>query len=253
VRRNPIRKCREGVNITHTNDIHGITDAKLISGLNILWNEGFYHPNMTYVKDCHYIDPIAAFMALKVNVRDDTNPTVKKAIESVNRDRWIAAMQLEWKSITWRGVRQGRTLGKRIQPNHNPRQPQQQVIRTTWQLLQTLDRDGNHVNFKARCCASANMLRGAIQETFSPTVNALTCVLLQNIALIDGMIQESADVTSAFLYPDYPQDKAPLYLTIEDNVVDLLGEPQGAYTGVKSTYMDCLTLVRRFMNCIVNI
>ena len=68
----------------------------MISALNILWNEGFYHPDITYVKDNHYADPIAAFMALKVNVRDDTNPTVKKAMESVNRDEWIAAMKLEW-------------------------------------------------------------------------------------------------------------------------------------------------------------
>ena len=70
------------------------------------------------------------------------------------------------------------------------------------------------------------MLRDVIQETFSPTVNALTCVLLQNIALIDRMVQESADVTSAFLYPDYPQNKAPLYLTLEDNLADVLGEPR---------------------------
>ena len=120
--------------------------------------------------------------------------------------------------MTERGVRQGPTLGKRILPNHYPRHPEQQVIRTTWQLLQKLDREGNHVKFKARCCASGE---------FSPTVNALTCVLLQNIALIDRMVQEeSADVTSAFLYPDYPQDKTPLYLTIEDNVANLLGEPR---------------------------
>ncbi|NBO32596.1 MAG: hypothetical protein EBV05_13755, partial [Cyanobacteria bacterium WB6_1B_304] len=180
VRRNPIRKCRESVNIAHTNDINGITDEKLISALNILWNEGFYHPDITYVKDYHYVDPIAAFMALKVNVRDDTNPTVKKAMESVNKEGWIAAMQLEWRSMTWRGVRQGPTLGKRILPNHNPRQPQQQVIRTTWQLLQKLDRDGNHVKFKARCCASGDMLRGVIQKTFSPTVKAITCVLVRS-------------------------------------------------------------------------
>jgi hypothetical protein len=62
VRRNPIRKCRESANIAHTNDIHGITDDTLISALNILWNERFYHPDMTYVKDDHYSDPIAAFM-----------------------------------------------------------------------------------------------------------------------------------------------------------------------------------------------
>jgi hypothetical protein len=198
----------------------------MIDALNILWNEGYYNPDIAYVKDNHNVDSIAAFMALKVNVRNDTNPTVKKAIESVNKEGWIAAMQLEWKSMTGRGVRQGPTLEKRILPNHYPRHPEQQVIRTTWQLLQKLDREGNHVKFKARCCASGDMLRDVIQETFSPTVNALTCVLLQNIALIDRMVQESADVTSAFLYPDYPQDKTPLYLTIEDNVADLLGEPR---------------------------
>ena len=95
VRRNPIRNCRKNVNIATINDIHVITDEKLITVLNILWNEESYYPDITYVKENNHTDPIATFMALKVNVRNDNNPTVKKAMDSVNREGWIAAMQSE--------------------------------------------------------------------------------------------------------------------------------------------------------------
>ena len=62
----------------------------MINAINILQNEKLCNPNITYAKDYHHIDSVAAFMALKVNVRNDTNPTVKKAMESVNREGWIA-------------------------------------------------------------------------------------------------------------------------------------------------------------------
>ncbi len=77
------------------------------------------------------------------------------------------------------------------------------------------------------------MLKDIIQETFSPTINALTCILLQNIALIDDMIEASADVVGAFLYPDYSDDKAHIYLVLEDHVADLLNEPRGCWYRIK--------------------
>jgi hypothetical protein len=73
------------------------------------------------------------------------------------------------------------------------------------------------------------MLKDVIQETFSPTVNSLTCILLQNIALIDDMVEASADVVGAYLYSDYPEDKPTIYLTLEDHVADILGEPRGCW------------------------
>jgi len=135
----------------------------------------------------------------------------------------------EWNMLI--GVKEGRerSLDKRVLRQDQEKTPDQQVIRSTWQLLEKLDNDGNHVKYKARCCASGDMLKDVIQETFSPTVNALTCILLQNIALIDDMVESSADVVGAFLYPIYPRDKPHLYLTLEDHVADILGEPRGCW------------------------
>ena len=142
-------------------------------------------------------------------------------------------MNDEWSLLSGRKEGRARSLGERVLPKDQKRLPNQQVIRSTWQLLEKLDGDGNHEKYKARCCASGDMLKDIIQETFSPTVNALTCILLQNIALIDDMIEASADVVGAFLYPDYPDDKAHLYLVIEDHVADLLNEPRGCWYRIK--------------------
>ena len=84
----------------------------------------------------------------------------------------------EWNMLI--GVKEGRerSLDKRVLRQDQKKTPDQQVIRSTWQLLEKLDNDGNHLKYKARCCASGDMLKDVIQETFSPTVNALTCILL---------------------------------------------------------------------------
>jgi len=146
---------------------------------------------------------------------------------------WKEAMNDEWSLLSGRKEGRIRSLGEKVIPKDQKRLPNQQVIRSTWQLLEKLDGDGNHEKYKARCCASGDMLKDIIQETFSPTVNALTCILLQNIALIDDMIEASADVVGAFLYPDYPDDKAHIYLVLEDHVADLLNEPRGCWYRIK--------------------
>ena len=56
-------------------------------------------------------------------------------------------------------------------------------IRSTRQLLEKLDKDGKHEKYKARCCASGDMLKEVIEETFSPTVNSLTCMFIQDVKL----------------------------------------------------------------------
>ena len=47
------------------------------------------------------------------------------------------------------------------------------------------------------------------------------------------MIEASADVVGAFLYLDYPDDKAHIYLVLEDHVADLLNEPRGCWYRIK--------------------
>jgi hypothetical protein len=200
-----------------------------MSAIDIVMDEGIIYPDKLHVSDAEVKDPWTQFMALKVNIRTERNPTVRKAMISSGREGWKKAMIDEWNLLT--GKKEGRikSLDDRILQPDQRKRPGQQVIRSTWQLQEKLDKDGIHEKFKARCCASGDMLKDVIQETFSPTVNSLTCILLQNIALIDDMVEASADVVGAYLYSDYPEDKPTIYLTLEDHVADILGEPRGCW------------------------
>lgn len=226
---NPRRKCREFANYSWIRGSHNISDERLMDAIDIVLNEGMLYPDKIQVNNTEVMDPWTQFMAMKVNVRTERNPTVRKAMISPEHEGWKNAMIDEWNLLT--GVKDGRTrsLSERIVEPDQVRKPGEQVIRSTWQLQEKLNKDGIHEKFKARCCASGDMLKGVIQETFSPTVNSLTCILLQNIALIDDMVEASADVVGAYLYSDYPQDKPAIYLTLEDHVADILGEPRGCW------------------------
>ena len=227
LRKLPRRACRMNANKVWVRGVHDISNEKMMEAIDIVLDEGCF-PGKLHVNESEIMD-MSQFMARKVNMRTERNPTVRKAMASSGHEGWKQAMVDEWNMLT--GVKEGRerSLGERILRQDQERTPDQQVIRSTWQLLEKLDNDGNHEKYKARCCASGDMLKDVIQETFSPTVNALTCILLQNIALIDDMVEASADVVGAFLYPIYPRDKPHLYLTLEDHVADILGEPRGCW------------------------
>ena len=94
------------------------------------------------------------------------------------------------------------------------------------------------------------MLKDILQETFSPTVNALTCILVQNIALIDDMIEASADVVWAFLYPDYSDDKPHIYMILKNHVGDLTNEPRGCWYRIKKYIYDLPDADKNFTRCI---
>jgi len=139
-------------------------------------------------------------------------------------------MKNEWNSLIYDTDMRKRSLSSGVRRSDVGTGRGESSIRSTWQLLEKLDKDGKHEKYKARCCASGDMLKEVIEETFSPTVNSLTCMFMQNIALIDDMIEASADTVGAFLYPPYPTDKSHLYLQLEDIVADIVGEPRGLWT-----------------------
>ena len=57
---------------------------------------------------------------------------------------WKEAMNDEWSLLSGRKEGRARSLGERVLPKNQKRFPNQQVIRSTWQLLEKLDGDGNH-------------------------------------------------------------------------------------------------------------
>ena len=227
-RRNPRRACRSA-NRVWVNGVHGLDNQKLLKCLNVVLDErsidfDIIQHDMSVAKD-----EFEEFMGYKAKVRSDKNPTVRKAMASENKLGWIAAMKKEWNSLIFDTDMRKRSLSSGVHRSDVGTGRGESSIRSTWQLLEKLDKDGKHEKYKARCCASGDMLKEVIEETFSPTVNSLTCMFMQNIALIDDMIEASADTVGAFLYPPYPTDKSPLYLQLEDIVADIVGEPRGLW------------------------
>ena len=225
-RQNPRRACRKA-NRVWVNGVHGLDNQKLLKCLNVVLNEesmdfDIMQHNKSIAKDKYEV-----FMGYKAKVRSGQNPTVRKAMASENKLGWIEAIKKEWSSLISDTGKRKKSLSKGVHPSEVGTDKSESCIRSTWQLLEKQDKDGKHEKYKARCCASGDMLKEVIEETFSPTVNSLTCMFMQNIALIDDMIEASADTVGAFLYPPYPADKPPLYLQLEDQVADIVGERRG--------------------------
>ena len=79
----------------------------------------------------------------------ERNPIVRKAMISLEHEGWKNAMIDEWNLLT--GVKNGRTrsLSERIVEPDQVRKPGEQVIRSTWQLQEKLNKDGIHEKFIA--------------------------------------------------------------------------------------------------------
>ena len=61
------------------------------------------------------------------------------------------------------------------------------------------------------------------EETYSPTINALTYGVLQDIGIIDEMVQRLVDTVGAYLHQDYPDEAKPLFVMLERNVALVCG------------------------------
>jgi hypothetical protein len=99
------------------------------------------------------------------------------------------------------------------------------TIHTTMQLKHKHKSDGSHDKYKARLCACGNELYQLIAETYSPTIGALAYATVHQLAAIDRMFKCSIDVVGAYLHQPYPEDAAPLCVTLSPNVAPLIGYP----------------------------
>jgi len=248
-RRNPVRACRKA-NRVWVNGVHGLDSQKLLKCLDVVLNDESIDFDIIQHDKSTAGDFLCQFMGSKAKVRSGQNPTVRKAMASENRLGWIEAMKKEWDTMLVDTDRRKKSLSKGVRRSEVGTSSGASAIRSTWQLLEKLDKDGEHEKYKARCCASGDMLKEVINETFSPTVNSLTCMFMQNIALIDEMIEASADTVGAFLYPTYPTNKAPLYLILEDQVADIVGEPRGLWYRFENYIYGLPDAGKRSMICI---
>ena len=73
-----MRKCREHSNYSWTRGSHNIFDERLVSAIDIEMDEGILSPDKLHVSNAEVKSPWTQFMALKVNIRTERNPTVRK-------------------------------------------------------------------------------------------------------------------------------------------------------------------------------
>ena len=90
---------------------------------------------------------------------------------------------------------------------------------------------------KARLCACGNELDEVDNETYSPTVSALTHCLMLQIAVHDRMHIQMVDTKAAYLCQKYPQDATPLYVMLPKRVAEVLElDPNQTYRVLKYIY-----------------
>jgi hypothetical protein len=175
------------------------------------------------------IEPIAKAFAVNV-IKDPDNPTLRQALSSIEfRDEWIKAIQAEVKSIMKETLRPI----KRYPPRYH-------FARTTTQLKRKRDSVTNEISkYKARTCTRGDMLNGVYQsnETYSPTVSALTFSLILQLAIMMNMVRATVDTVGAFLYQSIPKDKVPIVVKLEKEVAEVCGlDPNQMYILDKYLY-----------------
>jgi hypothetical protein len=144
-----------------------------------------------------------------------TKLTVGKALKAPNSVDWVTAMADEISNLI-----EGGTL-EPVSKSDIPRGAR--IIHTTMQLKEKLHQDSSLDKLKARLCACGNELFGAIAETFSPTIGALSYATVHQIAIIDRMHMCTIDTVGAYLHQSYPDEAEPLYVVLPANVANSLG------------------------------
>lgn len=153
--------------------------------------------------------------------------TSRRALRDGDKDLWLEAIRAEIEH----SLIDGGTL-VREDPT-GVRGMDYTVIHSTLQLKIKLKDDLTVDKYKARLCARGDMLKGHSEETYSPTVNALSHATAHQIAILDGMHTCSVDTVGAYLYENYPEASTPLYLKLEPHVAEALGRNPDALYRVK--------------------
>jgi len=175
-----------------------------------------------------------AFVALAAKVlRTENNPTLRQALASDERDKWVEAIEKEIESLMASNTIVPLDPGEEIPRNA-------MFVHTTTQLKRKLSSvDGSAEKWKARTCARGDMIKGKVDasQTYSPTINALTFACVFQIAIIFGMVRRIMDTVSAYLHQFYPYEKRPLILQLERGVAEVCNlPPQQRYKVFKYIY-----------------
>jgi hypothetical protein len=137
-------------------------------------------------------------------VRGPNTPSVKQALDAVDRQGWIDAIRSE-------------VLDQLMDPNEPSLVPTDRadvgrdgrsykVFRTATRLVRKMDPVNPLLEKKkkARICCDSSPLRGLFDDTYSPTVQSLTLSIMQYISLQYDMEEILCDTVGAFLCQPYP-------------------------------------------------
>jgi Reverse transcriptase (RNA-dependent DNA polymerase) len=169
-------------------------------------------------------------LANGMRMRTLDNPTVLKAMKQDDAEEWRKCIRAEYlENLIGNG-----TL---IAASSDSIPADAQVIWLTTQLKKKYFPDGKVDKYKARGCGRGDQLRDYAEETYSPTIGALTYSTLQNVALIDRMETMLVDTVAAFLCQDYPFETSHLYVRLEPLVAEICGlDPNVKYQVRKYIY-----------------
>jgi hypothetical protein len=157
--------------------------------------------------------------------------TSKRALSGTDQELWLAAIRAEIIDNLFGG---GTLVAEQPTGRYGI---DYKVIMSTLQLKIKLRDDMTIEKYKARLCARGDMLRGLIDETYSPTISAMAHAVAHQLAIIDNMHTCSVDTVAAYLYEDYPSEAQPLYLKLEPHVAVALGlDPDTTYRIKKYLY-----------------
>jgi hypothetical protein len=162
-------------------------------------------------------------------VRGPNDPTVKQALDAVDREGWIDAIRSE-------------VLDQLLDPNQPSLVPTERsqvglggkpykVFRTATRLVRKVEPKDPRIERKkkARICCDSSSLRGLFDDTYSPTVQSLTLSIMQHLSLMNGMEEILCDTVGAFLCQPYPcgPDDPEAYVMLDDRISDVCGLPRG--------------------------
>jgi len=155
------------------------------------------------------------------------SPSVKKALQSENREEWIQAIRKEVGDLMKKTFKKIDTT--KLDPNSYIR------IKTTMQLKRKRNSTTGEIDkYKARECARGDLLKFDERmkdiATYSPTVSALTFSLILQVATIRKMKKRTSDTVSAFTAQGYPAHLPKLILKLDKDIADVCGlDPDQEY------------------------
>ena len=166
----------------------------------------------------------AAVLAARANApldvaADDagTPATLREALLGPDADNWQRALAREWERLQANGMFE---LVPREQVPHNAtRLRARAVLKRKIDLLNK----GKGSEFKVRLAADGSRQDVAPEESYSPTLAAMSVRVFLIIALQLGYYLSSLDFTQAYAQVPYPETDEPVYLIPPPELVAIIG------------------------------